>query len=191
MWPDLLTHTTLTSCSVSSFVPGSSSQSNFNFATWDNWAKTVSANPSVKILLGIPASSTAGTGYATGTTLEAAIQYSKAYSSFGGVMMWDMSQLYENSGFLAQVVSDLEETTSTATTTLTVTTLTTSTTATGTTTSMTTTTTTTTATTTTATGTGTPVAQWGQCGGNGYTGSTTCASPYSCTCLSQWWCQCE
>ena len=32
--------------------------------------------------------------------------------------------------------------------------------------------------------TGTPVAQWGQCGGIGYTGSTTCASPYTCHVLN-------
>lgn len=174
-------------CGVNAFVPSASTQSSFNFDTWDTWAHTISANPDVKVLLGIPANMGAGSGYTSGSTLEAAIQYSETFSSFGGIMMWDMSQLYQNSGFLDEVVSDLGSggtTTTTVpvgTTTSTATTLSTSTTTVA----------STTATTTTPVSTGTPVAQWGQCGGNGYTGSTSCASPYSCTCLSVWWCQCE
>lgn len=41
-------------CGVNSFVVGAATQSadsGYNFATWDNWAKTVSANPDVKILM--------------------------------------------------------------------------------------------------------------------------------------------
>ncbi|GJE92061.1 glycoside hydrolase family 7 protein [Phanerochaete sordida] len=38
--------------------------------------------------------------------------------------------------------------------------------------------------------TGTPVAQWGQCGGIGYTGSTACASPYTCHVLNPYYSQC-
>lgn len=181
-------------CGVNTFVAGDTTQPAYNFDTWDTWAKTVSVNPAVKILMGIPANTGAGSGYTTGTTLEDAIQYSETFSSFGGVMMWDMSQLYENSGFLAEVVADLGSggtattTSPVGTTTTTTTTMTTTTTLTPTTI-----TTITTAVTTTApsAATGTAVAQWGQCGGNGYTGSTTCASPYTCTCLSVWWCQCE
>lgn len=94
-------------CDMPAFTIGSSTQNNFNFATWDTWAKTVSLNPNVKVLLGIPANTGAGAGYETGSTLQAVINYCKGYSSFGGVMMWDMSQLYANSGFLATVVADL------------------------------------------------------------------------------------
>jgi chitinase len=47
------------------------------------------------------------------------------------------------------------------------------------------------ASTTTAAPTGSLVPQWGQCGGNGYTGSTQCAPPYKCTYGSQWWSQCQ
>lgn len=109
-------------CGVNSYVPGTTTQNNYNFDTWDTWAKTVSANPDVKVLMGIPANTgAAGSGYTTGSTLEAAIQYSETFSSFGGVMMWDMSQLYENTGYLAAIVSDLgsgaePSTTTTATT---------------------------------------------------------------------------
>lgn len=96
-------------CGVNSFVPGATTQNNYNFDTWDTWAKTVSLNPNVKVLMGIPANTgAAGSGYTTGATLLAAIQYSASFSSFGGVMMWDMSQLYENVGYLAEVVADLD-----------------------------------------------------------------------------------
>lgn len=189
-------------CGVSSYVSGSSSQNNYNFETWDNWAKTVSANPDVKVLMGIPANTGAGSGYVEGTQLAAVTEYSESFSSFGGIMMWDMSQLYENTGFLAEVVSDLAggtgsststTITSTATKTTTTTTTTNSETTTTTATTLTTSIVPTTATSTTATATAstTAVAQWGQCGGIGYTGSTTCQSPYTCLCNSEWWCQCE
>lgn len=92
-------------CGVSSFNVGGS-QNAFNFDVWDTWAKG-SKNPKVKTLLGIPANTGAGAGYTSGAKLKAAIRYSKKYSSFGGVMMWDESQLYANKGFLKEVVSDL------------------------------------------------------------------------------------
>lgn len=211
-------------CGVNTFVAGDSTQPYYDFGTWDTWAKTVSANPSVKVLVGIPANTgAAGSGYTTGSALASVIAYSETYSSFGGVMMWDMSQLYENPGFLDAVVADLGSgggslptTTATPTSsTASGTTLTTSTTTSATACvasysvlAITTTTvvptviyqtvpvhcpiSSTSATATpAATSTSTPVQQWGQCGGTGYTGSTVCASPYSCSCISVWWCQCE
>jgi chitinase len=55
----------------------------------DNWAKTTSANKNIKLLLGVPGSATAaGSGYVSGTQLNAVIEYSKTFSSFGGVMIW-------------------------------------------------------------------------------------------------------
>ncbi|OAQ62219.1 class III chitinase [Pochonia chlamydosporia 170] len=93
-------------CGVSNFQPGSDTQNAFNFDVWDKWAKG-SKNPNVKAFLGIPANTGAGGGYTNGDKLKAAIEYSKKFSSFGGVMMWDMSQLYANNGFLGEVVSDL------------------------------------------------------------------------------------
>jgi len=144
-------------CGLQSFTVGSSTQNNFNFATWDNWAKTVSLNPNVKIILGIPGNTGAGAGYQSGSTLASIISYCKSFSSFGGVMIWDMSQVYANSGFLNAVSSDLGlppsgggggTTTTTTTKTSTPTTLTTV-------------TKTTASATATPTGSGT-VAQWGQ-----------------------------
>ncbi|KAI2635336.1 putative endochitinase CHI2 [Xylaria nigripes] len=46
------------------------------------------------------------------------------------------------------------------------------------------------ATPTSAPGAGT-VNQWGQCGGNGYTGPTQCQSPYKCVKIGDFWSQCE
>jgi cellulose 1,4-beta-cellobiosidase len=39
-------------------------------------------------------------------------------------------------------------------------------------------------------GSATGVPHWGQCGGQGYTGSTTCAAPYTCQAQNQWYSQC-
>ncbi|TFL00342.1 carbohydrate esterase family 1 protein [Pterulicium gracile] len=36
-----------------------------------------------------------------------------------------------------------------------------------------------------------PVAQWGQCGGINWTGSTACVSPFVCTVISEWFSQCK
>jgi chitinase len=94
-------------CGLPSFNVGSTTQYNFNFDTWDNWAKTVSLNRNVKIILGIPAAPGGGSGYESGSKLASIIAYCKGFSSFGGVMMWDMSQLYSNLPFLDEVASDL------------------------------------------------------------------------------------
>jgi chitinase len=154
-------------CGTINFNEGSATQNAFNFDVWDNWAHTVSANPDVKILLGIPANTGAGGGYTSGSKLAAAIQWSKQYSSFGGVMMWDMSQLYANNGFLKQVKDALEADSTIPQP----------------------------PTSTTSSGGGQPtgalVPQWGQCGGEGYTGPTQCQPPYTCVASGQWWSSCQ
>ncbi|AOW04459.1 YALI0D22396p [Yarrowia lipolytica CLIB122] len=69
----------------------------FNFDTWDNFAKTVSPNKNIKIYLGVPgAVSAASTGYIDGATLKSYVDKVKQYSSFGGIMMWDASQAFLN-----------------------------------------------------------------------------------------------
>ncbi|KAJ5609448.1 Class III chitinase [Penicillium herquei] len=78
--------------------------SKFNFEEWDNWAKTVSQNKNVKVLVGAPADTTAAsTGYVPADKLTEVIEYSKKFSSFGGVMMWDVTQAYANNGFIDSV----------------------------------------------------------------------------------------
>lgn len=83
--------------------------SDWDFSTWDNWASRVSLNPDAKVLLGIPANTGAANAgsYVDGSQLATIILSCKSYASFGGVMMWDMSQLYANPGFEAEVVNDL------------------------------------------------------------------------------------
>ncbi|THH05660.1 hypothetical protein EW145_g4631 [Phellinidium pouzarii] len=78
-----------------------SNPNDWNFATWDNWAHTMSPNSNVKVYIGAPASSTAaGSGYVDAATLANIIKTTKAtYTSFGGVMMWDASQAYANSRY--------------------------------------------------------------------------------------------
>ncbi|KAF2968088.1 hypothetical protein GQX73_g5501 [Xylaria multiplex] len=80
----------------------------WNFNVWDDWAHNTSKNPNVKVLIGVPANTGAGGGYVSASTLGSIITDTKSqYSSFGGVMMWDMSQLYANNGFLDSVRSSL------------------------------------------------------------------------------------
>lgn len=62
----------------------------------DNWARTISPNPNVKIYIGAPASSSAaGSGYQAMSTFSNIITSTrKSFPSFGGVMMWDASQAW-------------------------------------------------------------------------------------------------
>jgi chitinase len=91
-------------CGVQSYQPNATEQNNFNFNTWDNWAKNTSLNKGVKVFLGVPAGPTAaGSGYVPVDTLAAIVEYCKTFDSFGGVMMWDASQAYANQGFLPGV----------------------------------------------------------------------------------------
>ncbi|KAI8955607.1 putative class III chitinase [Xylaria longipes] len=147
----------------------------WNFNVWDDWAHQTSKNPNVKVLIGVPANTGAGGGYVSAATLGPIIQDTKQYTSFGGIMMWDMSQLYANSGFLESVVSSLggAATTTTRGTPTTTTTMVTST------------------TTRQPSTTGTGVPQWGQCGGIGYTGPTVCQAPYTCVKTGDYWSQCQ
>jgi chitinase len=68
----------------------------WDFAQWDSWAQTTSPNKNVKVYLGVPAAPTAAnSGYVDASTLSSIAKTLKAtYSSFGGVMMWDVSQAY-------------------------------------------------------------------------------------------------
>ncbi|KAJ5573799.1 uncharacterized protein N7459_008226 [Penicillium hispanicum] len=90
-------------CGVNNFNTDASS-SKYNFEEWDNWAKTVSKNKDVKVMVGVPADTTAAsTGYIPVSKLTEVVQYSKKFESFGGVMMWDATQAYANQGFLSGV----------------------------------------------------------------------------------------
>lgn len=97
-------------CGINSYVAGSTTQDDFNFDTWDTWAKSTSLNPDVKVFLGIPGDTTAASsGYESASTITSIVDFiqTSGYSSFGGVMIWDASQVYANSGFLSGIASAL------------------------------------------------------------------------------------
>ncbi|KAJ7205731.1 glycoside hydrolase family 18 protein [Mycena pura] len=77
-------------------VSNQANPADWDYSTWDNWAKTVSPNPNVKVFIGAPASpSAAGSGYVDAATLGSiALQTRAQFSSFGGIMLWDASQAY-------------------------------------------------------------------------------------------------
>ncbi|KAI1099281.1 glycoside hydrolase family 18 protein [Jackrogersella minutella] len=93
-------------------APGESSQGGFNMDQWDGWARA-SKNPAVKVFLGIPGGPSAVTSsekasYKTPDLLAPIIAYSRRFSSFAGVMIWDMSQVFANPGFLDAVSADVK-----------------------------------------------------------------------------------
>lgn len=95
-------------CGVQSYVPVSSTQNDFNFDVWDNWARFTSLNKNVKIFLGVPGGiSAAGSGYEPVPSLSPIIKYIQSFKSFGGVMIWDASQAIANREFIPGVQSAL------------------------------------------------------------------------------------
>jgi len=84
-------------CSLTNFA----SVSDWDFGIWDQWARTVSPNPNVKVYIGAPAStSAAGSGFVDINTLGSiAVKMRKSFPSFGGVMLWDISQAFQNNRF--------------------------------------------------------------------------------------------
>ena len=97
-------------CGLQSFEANTSMQTAFNFKIWDEWARSVSKNPAVKVLLGIPGSATAaGSGYTSSSDLVPIIDYCEGFPSFGGIMMWDASQAFQNGRFILRVVASLTE----------------------------------------------------------------------------------
>ena len=137
----------------------------------------------MKILVGILGSSTAaGSGYVGGEQLWKVVRYARGFESFGGVMVWDMSQVVGNGGFLEGVegalsggggggggVSGVSGGGGTGE-----------------------------GVTVGGGGAGpAPVSgagsvpRWGQCGGRGYSGPTGCEASYSCVQQSEWWAHCN
>ncbi|KAJ7139780.1 class III chitinase [Mycena epipterygia] len=82
-------------------LPNYPTASTWNFGIWDQWARTVSPNPNVKVYIGAPASpAAAGSGYVDiGTLSTIAKAMRLSFPSFGGVMLWDASQAYANNRF--------------------------------------------------------------------------------------------
>ncbi|EFW14615.1 hypothetical protein D8B26_006991 [Coccidioides posadasii str. Silveira] len=91
-------------CGLNTFEPGQEEQKSFNLGEWNEWAKTVSKNKKVKVIVGAPANQrAAGSGYVDASKLAEIVKYSRKFSSFGGVMLWDASQAYANGNFIETV----------------------------------------------------------------------------------------
>lgn len=95
-----------------------SQPSEFNFDTWDNWARTTSPNPDVKVYIGAPGSAnSAGEGYVNIDTLtRMALDAQQSYSSFGGVMLWDADSSYSNDRYDLAIKTAIRTTVSEKTT---------------------------------------------------------------------------
>lgn len=95
-------------CGVNAFSLGSMQQGAFNFDLWDAWAKSQSKNKQVKVFIGLPGNAAAaGTGYVAAEQLREVVSWSKAFSSLGGIMVWDASSMYANQGYLESVKTTL------------------------------------------------------------------------------------
>lgn len=94
-------------CGISNYVPGATTQWNFNFDTWDNWAKKTSKNPNVKVFMGIGGNTGAANGYVNASFVGTTIDYVKNFTSFSGLMVWDASQLWSNDGYLKAISAEL------------------------------------------------------------------------------------
>ncbi|KAF2117276.1 glycoside hydrolase superfamily [Lophiotrema nucula] len=70
---------------------GVTSLSSFNMEQWDSWASA--KNKSMRLLMGVPGGTKGGLAdFQMSPNLKQFIDKSKSYASFGGVMVWDVSQ---------------------------------------------------------------------------------------------------
>jgi len=78
---------------------GLADSKSFNFDTWDQWAKSGSANPDIKVYIGALAGQD-GSGYVDPNTLASYITHAqRTWSSFGGVMLWEASLAVANNNY--------------------------------------------------------------------------------------------
>ncbi|KAJ2778659.1 Chitinase 2 [Coemansia javaensis] len=70
----------------------------FNFEQWHEWATTISANKDVRVYLGVPGSrAAASTGHLPPAKLKELVNATRSkFDSFGGMMVWDISQAEHN-----------------------------------------------------------------------------------------------
>ncbi|PRT55675.1 Endochitinase [Wickerhamiella sorbophila] len=75
----------------------STTGSQFNWDTWQNFATNTSPNKSIKLFLGLPGSSTAaGSGYATPDQVKQTLSQISGSTNYGGISVWDASQADSN-----------------------------------------------------------------------------------------------
>ncbi|KAH0491862.1 hypothetical protein TgHK011_003265 [Trichoderma gracile] len=161
----------------------------FNF---NDWVSFISTTPSknAKLFVGAPASTLGANGnaggakyYATPEQLAGIVNSVKSSPFFGGIMLWDAGYSDSNVNNGCNYAQEAKNILLTGT-------------ACGGGSSPPPSTTTTTkvpppASSTPSNPSGGSVPQWGQCGGDGYTGPTQCVAPYKCVASSEWWSSCQ
>jgi len=75
----------------------------FNYVTWAKNLPVDNPNPSVKIVIGLIASSQAGGGYVPASTVASIIQTYNQSAQLAGVMMWDVGSAIKNSNYQKQI----------------------------------------------------------------------------------------
>ena len=90
-------------CGLNAFTNGA--PTGFNFDQWDQWTREESVSKNVKVMVGAPGSQdvTPSSGYVDAGQLGEIFEYSKRFSSMGGVMVWDTSHLQMNLGLLGSI----------------------------------------------------------------------------------------
>lgn len=72
-------------------------KSGFNYDQWKDFAENKSPNKDIKLFLGLPGSSSAASsGYVDPDEVSKTLDKIKDDSHFGGIMMWDASQAFQN-----------------------------------------------------------------------------------------------
>ncbi|KAJ1976600.1 Chitinase 2 [Dimargaris verticillata] len=81
----------------------------FNFEMWDAWARIYSVNKDVKVFLGLPSSEYAAlTGYVDADRMKHIVgDLQSTYSSFGGVMLYDISESRPNGDYSKQAKDEM------------------------------------------------------------------------------------
>ncbi|KAI5818352.1 glycoside hydrolase family 18 protein [Pyronema omphalodes] len=81
----------------------------FNFGMWDSWVKSNAKNPSMKIFMGLPASSKVAPngGYVSKAMAANIVADLARFSSFGGVSLWDASEAVLNTGYIQTIRDSL------------------------------------------------------------------------------------
>lgn len=85
------------------------SGSNFNFEQWHTWS-TGGKGSGTQVFLGAPAAESAGRGYLDAKKLKEKIDKVRNLQNFGGVMLWDASQAWQNGNYQHAVKSILNGT---------------------------------------------------------------------------------
>ncbi|KAJ1643002.1 Chitinase 2 [Coemansia asiatica] len=87
--------------------------SEFNFATWADWAQSKSKNPDVKLYIGSPAcQACASTGYLGAEKLEQVYTDIKRSNGdvLGGIMLWDAGAAYYDDSGATPIAEQLKQT---------------------------------------------------------------------------------